>query len=94
MEQVMERAARKVPVITEKAVTRSESSHGGTMWAVIARRTVNKGTRYENTTDLPLFYLDPRVQGITNRAHARRIAGQILGVDTPGCGIVFDVHRV
>lgn len=64
------------------------------MWAVIARRTTNKGSRYERVTDLPVFYLDPRVQGIANRAHARRIAGEILGVDTPGCGIVFDVHLV
>lgn len=90
---VMGRPARKVPVITE-AVNGTAPGNRNVMWAVIARRTTNKGTRFEHTTDLPLFYLDPRVQGITNRAHARKIAGEVLGVDTPGCNIIFDVHLV
>lgn len=82
------------PVVTRKAVTRTESLHRGTMWAVIARRITNKGTRYERTTDLAVFFLDANAQGITNRAHARRVAGDILGVDMPGSDIHFDVHRV
>lgn len=90
----MDQGQQVIPTVTHKAVTLTQSSHDGTMWAVIARRCTNKGTRYEVTTDLPLFYLDPRVQGITNRAHARRIAGEILGVDAPGSDIHFDVHRV
>lgn len=64
------------------------------MWVVLARRCTNKGTRFEHTEELPTFYLDSRVQGITNRAHARRIAGEILGADMPGSDIHFDVHRV
>lgn len=94
MEQVMGCPARKVPVITEKAVTRSESLHGGTMWAVMATRVFNKGTRYENTVTVPVFFMDAKAQGITNRAHAREVAGQILGADLPGSVIHYEVHRV
>lgn len=86
----MRAAARKVPVITEPP----QPTGSGPMWVVLARRTTNKGTRFEHTTEVPTFYLDPRVQGITNRAHARRIAADILGAMMPNVDIGFEVHLV
>jgi hypothetical protein len=36
------------------------------------------------TRELPTFYLDPDVQGITSREHARTIAAKIVGLDSAG----------
>lgn len=40
------------------------------------RKGFTGGTR---TTQVPTFYLDPNVQGIISRAHAERVAREILG---------------
>lgn len=97
MSQATERPARKVPVVTEDESWKQEPNPlMGTesMWAVQATRVFNPDTRYETTVTVPTFYLDPRAQGITNRAHARITAAAILGVDVPGTKIIFDVHLV
>lgn len=64
------------------------------MWAVVATRTVNKGTRYENTVTVPTFYLDPRLQGVRTRTDARAVAAIILGADQPHTDTRFEVHLV
>lgn len=60
------------------------------MWAVQAQveMTLRKDGAWAGTTSrqVPTFYLDPAVQGITDKAHAARIADEILmtmGGDNP-----------
>ena len=60
------------------------------MWAVQAQveMTLRKDGAWAGTTSrqVPTFYLDPAVQGITDKAHAARIADEILmtmGGDDP-----------
>lgn len=86
-----ERPARKVPVITEPALNNpAKTGIYGDRWMVLAYRTTNKGTRFEYTTTVPVFYLDDT---ITNRKDARKEAALILGADLPGAVVRFEVHR-
>jgi len=49
------------------------------MYAVQARVTVRtNNTNLESTTDLPTFFLDENVQGITSKEDAERVAYDIL----------------
>lgn len=90
MEAIMERAVRKVPVITERAVKPVKTGVYGDRWVVLAYRTTNPGTRFEYTTAVPAFYLE---ETVTNRKDARKAAALILGADLPGALVRFEVHR-
>ena len=64
---------------------------GRSMWVVLAYRTMNAGTRYENTITVPSFYVEGQIH---TRVAARKEAALILGADLPGALVRFDVHRV
>ena len=58
---------------------------------VVQGRIVRKSDdgEWETVRELPTFYLDPRVQGITNRVQAMKIAREILGPDA-----LFNIHLI
>lgn len=58
------------------------------LWAVQAQveRTAPGGFGWSTSTQVPTFYLDPAVQGITDEAGALRVAGEILECT---CNAVF-----
>lgn len=70
---------------------RSITEPGKSTWVVLAYRTMNAGTRFENTVTLPAFYVEGQIH---TRVEARREAALILGADLPGALVRFDVHRV
>lgn len=65
------------------------------MYAITATvETRGKGD-YSGSRQVPTFYLDERVQGITNEASAERIARDILASVVPsGIAVVFHVTAV
>lgn len=87
----MRAATRKIPVITGGGAKKPvQTGIYGARWMVLAERTTNKGTRFEYTTTVPVFYLQ---ETITNRKDAREEAALILGADLPGAVVRFEVHR-
>ena len=56
------------------------------LWAVTAQVEWEDG-RGGGSRQVPTFYLDPSVQGITDAAHAERIAGEILATVSVSRGL-------
>jgi hypothetical protein len=52
------------------------------MWAITATLQTARG-EYRGHVEVPTFYLDERVQGITSRSMAKRIAADILATANP-----------
>lgn len=63
------------------------------LWAITAQVSVLTGAGWDSSRQVPTFYLDPAVQGITDRDHAARIAEDILFTSAGDAqGVTIAVH--
>jgi len=64
------------------------------LYAVTATMTVPTESGYVVTKQLATFYLNPDVQGIINKPHARSIAARMLKSINPAASFSIDVEGV
>ena len=67
--------------------------HGVRLWAVSVTRTVVADSGWTSARELPIFYLDPNVQGITSAEHAKSIAEDVLQQPNDRrCTVLTNIH--
>ena len=63
------------------------------LWAVTATRTAVADSGWSSARELPIFYLDPNVQGITSAEHAKSIAEDVLQQPNGSrCTVLTNIH--
>lgn len=62
------------------------------LWAITAQVSMLTGAGWDKSRQVPTFYLDPSVQGITDGDHAHRIAEEILFASAGDQSVTIAVH--